>query len=102
MIHELRARGRQCVFSVKQRDGIVISFGQTLVASLWKGLWTREHDGRHAEWTSALEVQGVRALVPPVLGQDDQSSRSVLSSAVVLWGYRSESKLTCVFEITIK
>lgn len=64
MIHELRARGRQCVFSVKQRDGIVISFGQTLVASLWKGLWTREHDGRHAEWTSALEVQGVRALVP--------------------------------------
>lgn len=41
----------------------------------------------------------LRALVPPVLGQ---SSRSVLSSAVVLWGYGSESKLTCVFEITIK
>lgn len=45
---------------------------------------------------------GSQSPCAPVLGQDDQRSRSVLSLPVVLWGYGSESKLTCVFEITIK
>lgn len=73
------------MFSIKQSDGIVISFGQTLVASLWKGLWTTEHGGRHAEWISALEVQGVRA----VQGQDDRvpdlCSQDITRGSVGLW-----------------
>lgn len=45
------------MFSVKQSDGIAISFGKTLVASLWEGVWIREQAGRHADWAPALEAQ---------------------------------------------
>lgn len=63
MIYGLRARGRQCVFHKAKRWRC--NFLWTDIRSFpLEGVVDKGTRRRHAEWISALEVQGVRALVP--------------------------------------
>lgn len=54
------------MFPAKQRDGIAISFGKTLMASLWKGLWDK---GVHIRAPFSLSQSSCAF---PVLGRGEK------------------------------